>query len=116
MDEIKSDIYNILESAIGAAIETGELPISEVPEIPFSPTKTPEHGDIATPIALSLAKQVKMAPRAVAETIIKHVNQNEHPSIRKIEIAGPGFINVYLSDEWLLNTIREIITKKGQLR
>ncbi len=111
MDEIKSDIYDILESAIRAAIETGELPISEVPEIPFSPTKTPEHGDIATPIALGLAKQAKMAPRLIADTIVKHVNQNEHPSIRKVEIAGPGFINVYLSHEWLFDTIRAIISQ-----
>ena len=112
MDEIKSDINNILESAIRSAIEIGELPISEVPEIPFSPTKTPEHGDIATPIALGLAKQAKMAPRTIADTIVKHVNQNKHPSIRKIEIAGPGFINVYLSNEWLFDIIKEIVSLK----
>ena len=111
MDEIKSDIYNILESAIRSAIETGELPIYEVPEIPFSPTKTPEHGDIATPIALGLAKPAKMAPRTIAEIIVKHVNKREHPSIRSLEIAGPGFINVYLSNGWLFDTIREIIEK-----
>ncbi len=111
MDEIKSDIYDILETAIRSAIEIGELPISEVPEIPFSPTKTPEHGDIATPIALGLAKQAKMAPRAIAETIIKHANQNKHPNIRKIEIAGPGFINVYLSNKWLFDTIKAIIAQ-----
>ncbi len=112
MDEIKSDINNILESAIRSAIEIGELPISEVPEIPFSPTKTPEHGDIATPIALGLAKQAKMAPRTIADTIVKQVNQNKHPSIRKIEIAGPGFINVYLSNEWLFDIIKEIVSLK----
>ena len=112
MDKIKSDICDLLESAIHAAIETGELSISEVPEIPFSPTKTPEHGDIATPIALGLAKQAKMAPLVIADTIVKHVKQNEHPGIRNIEIAGPGFINVYLSDEWLSDTIREITAKK----
>lgn len=112
MDKIKSDIYVILEGAIRSAIEAEELLISEVPEIPFSPTKTPEHGDIATPIALGLAKQAKLAPRAIAETIVKYVNPDEHPSIRKIEIAGPGFINVYLSYEWLFDIIREIIAKK----
>ena len=112
MDKIKSDFYVILEGAIRSAIEAEELPISEVPEIPFSPTKTPEHGDIATPIALGLAKQAKLAPRAIAETIVKYVNPDKHPSIRKIEIAGPGFINIYLSYEWLFDTIREIIAKK----
>ena len=112
MDKIKSDFYVILEGAIRSAIEAEELPISEVPEIPFSPTKTPEHGDIATPIALGLAKQAKLAPRAIAETIVKYVNPDKHPSIRKIEIAGPGFINIYLSYEWLFDTIRQIIAKK----
>ncbi len=112
MDEIKSEIYDILKGAIRAAIESGELPISDVPEIPFSPTKTPEHGDIATPVALGLAKSAKMAPRTIAEIIRKHVDKNKHPRIRKLEIAGPGFINVYLSNEWLYDTLRIIVEAK----
>ena len=62
MDTIKTEVYNVLEKAIRAAITAGELSIAEVPDIPFSPTKTPEHGDIATPVALGLAKQARMAP------------------------------------------------------
>lgn len=112
MDETKSEIQEILKGAIQTAISAGELPISEVPDIPFSPTKTPEHGDIATPIALGLAKSTKMAPRTIAETIVKHVNQTEHPSIRELQIAGPGFINVYLSYEWLYDTLRTIVSAK----
>ncbi len=109
MDEIKNEVNGILKGAIRTAIETGELPLAEVPIIPFSPTKTPEHGDIATPIALGLAKNVNMQPRVIAEIIKKHVNPDEHPSIRNLEIAGPGFINVYLSNSWLLDTLRTII-------
>ncbi|MDE0086585.1 MAG: arginine--tRNA ligase, partial [Candidatus Poribacteria bacterium] len=109
MDEIKSEIYDILKGAIRAAIESGELPIPDVPEIPFSPTKTPEHGDIATPVALGLAKIAKMAPRAIAEIIVKHVDCDKCPHIRDLEIAGPGFINVYLSNEWLDDTLKTIV-------
>ena len=109
MDEIKLEIHNMLNKAIRTAINTGELPISDIPDIPFSPTKTPEHGDIATPIALGLAKSAKMAPRAIAETIVKHVETHKYPSIRDLEIAGPGFINVHLSNEWLYDTLRTII-------
>lgn len=112
MDEIKSEIHGILKGAISTAIESGELPISEVPEIPFSPTKTPEHGDIATPVALGLAKSAKMAPRAIAEIIVKQVDRDEHPRIRKLEIAGPGFINIYLSNAWLNDTLRAIVEAK----
>lgn len=110
MDTIKTEIYTILEDAIRAAVAAGELAISEVPAIPFSPTKTPEHGDIATPIALGLAKQARMAPRNIADIIVNHIDRDAHPIIRKIEIAGAGFINIHLSDNWLYDTLRTIAT------
>ena len=108
MDTIKTEIYDILENAIRAAIASGELSIAEVPNIPFSPTKTPEHGDIATPIALGLAKQARMAPRNIAEKIVTHIDLDAHPTIHKVDVAGAGFINIYLSDEWLYDTLRTI--------
>lgn len=112
MDEIKENINSILEGAIRRAIDTGELKINEMPTIPFSPTKTPEHGDLATPIALGLAKQAKLPPRQIAETIKRHVNLDEHPIIRNLEIAGPGFINVHLSNNWLYETLIHINESK----
>ena len=108
MDAIKTEVYDILKNAIHAAIASGDLSITEVPDIPFSPTKTPEHGDIATPIALGLAKQARMAPRNIAEKIVAHINLESHPTIDKVDIAGAGFINIYLSDEWLYDTLRTI--------
>ena len=108
MDRIKTEIHNILENAIRAAIASGELSIAEVPNIPFSPTKTPEHGDIATPIALGLAKQARMAPRNIAEKIVTHIDLESHPTIHKVDVAGAGFINIYLSNEWLYDTLRTI--------
>ena len=110
MDTIKAEVYDILKNAIHAAIAAGDLSIVEVPDIPFSPTKTPEHGDIATPVALGLAKQARMAPRNIAEIIVKHINLQTHPTLHKIDIAGAGFINIHLSDEWLYNTLRTIAT------
>ena len=108
MDAIKTEVYNILEDAIRAAVAAGELVISEVPTIPFSPTKTPEHGDIATPIALGLAKQARMAPRNIAEIIVKHIDREAYPIIRRIDIGDPGFINIHLSDNYLYDTLRTI--------
>ena len=108
MDVIKTEVYNILEDAIRAAITAGELAISEVPTIPFSPTKNPEHGDIATPIALGLAKRARMAPRNIAEIIVKHIDPDAHRIIRQIDIAGAGFINIHLSDNWLYDTLQTV--------
>lgn len=112
MDEIKIKIDGILKQAIQDAIDAGQLQISNIPKIPFSPTKTPEHGDIATPIALGLAKAAKMSPRNIAETIVKQVDIEKHQTIRDLQIAGPGFINIYLSNEWLFETIRTIVTEQ----
>ena len=113
MDAIKTEVYDIIEVAIHAAVAAGELVISEVPTIPFSPTKTPEHGDIATPIALGLAKQARMAPRKIAEIIVTHINLDAHPTIRQIDIAGAGFINIHLSDNWLYDTLQRIVAMQS---
>ena len=113
MDAIKSEVYNILENAIHAAIAAGDLSIAEVPDIPFSPTKTPEHGDIATPIALGLAKQARMSPRDIAKIIVNHIDHDTHTIIRDIDIAGAGFINIHLSDEWLYDTLRTIASTQS---
>ncbi len=110
MDTIKTEIYDIIESAIQEAIATAELTIPEVPKIPFSPTKTPEHGDIATPVALGLAKQARMAPRKIAEIIVSHINLDAHPTIRHIDIAGAGFINIHLADNYLYDTLQTVAT------
>ena len=110
MDTIKTEIYDIIESAIRAAVAAGELTIPKVPKIPFSPTKTPEHGDLATPIALGLAKHAKMPPRKIAEIIVTHINLDAHPTIRQIDIAGAGFINIHLSDNYLYDTLQTIAT------
>ncbi|MCY3741774.1 MAG: arginine--tRNA ligase [Candidatus Poribacteria bacterium] len=113
MDTIKTEVYNIIEGAIHAAVDAGELAISEAPTIPFSPTKTPEHGDIATPIALGLAKQARMAPRNIAEIIVSHIDPDAHPIIRQIDIAGAGFINIHLSDNWLYDTLHTIAARQS---
>ncbi len=109
MDNIKTEISYILQEAVGAAVDSGALPITETPTIPFSPTKTSEHGDLATPIALGRAKQARMAPRAIAELIVEQINRAEHPMIRQVEIAGAGFINIHLSETWLYDTLKQIV-------
>lgn len=71
----------------------------------------PEHGDYATPIALKLAKKLQKDPLEVAESIAKIF-----PSvamIEKVEVAKPGFINLYLSQTYLMEQLRSML-KQGQ--
>ena len=65
----------------------------------------PQFGDIATNVALQLAKQVGKNPREIAEQIAEKLRKSG--KYDKVEVAGPGFINITLGSEALLGAIRE---------
>ncbi len=73
-----------------------------------------DHGDFATNIALVVSKQVGKSPREIAEEIIKFISESVDikETFEKIEVAGPGFINFYLSEEYLKHQIQKINNKK----
>ncbi|MEZ4813161.1 MAG: arginine--tRNA ligase [Caldisericia bacterium] len=64
---------------------------------------TPDHGDFSSNVAMTLAKKLKKSPRAIAQEIIDNIDPN---SFDKIEIAGPGFINFFLSGDVLINFVK----------
>ena len=103
---MKEQLQNLLTKCIGDLIDQGV--ISEMPsKIRLDHTKEKSHGDYATNIALILAKQANMNPKELAQTIIKQLGAIEF--IEKTEIAGPGFINFFLSSESSSSVINEII-------
>lgn len=77
--------------------------------------KDEAHGDYSCNIAMALGKQLGKNPREVAGEIVDRLQVDSsarlHDVVEKIEIAGPGFINFYLKEEYLLATISEITTK-----
>jgi arginyl-tRNA synthetase len=75
-------------------------------------SKTPEHGDFATNIALMLAKSAHKPPRVLAEAIVAAIP--EHPNIQKITIAGPGFINFFLKNSARAEIISRVLTQGEQ--
>jgi arginyl-tRNA synthetase len=70
---------------------SGDLDIASTVER----TRDPAHGDFASNVAMQLAKPARKNPREIASTIVAALGDNEH--VDKIEIAGPGFINFYMS-------------------
>jgi arginyl-tRNA synthetase len=92
---VKSAISDLVVAAVQAAIDSGELPLSEVPEPALERPRDASHGDWATTVALRSAKAAHMNPRAVAEIV--SAKMAGHPDIDGVEIAGPGFINIRLS-------------------
>src|SRR5207249_12031261 len=70
--------------------------------------RDPAHGDVATNLALALAKSLKQPPRAVAERLVAALELPPGP-VRKVEIAGPGFINFFLAEAQLASVLEAIL-------
>ena len=103
---MKDQLQDLLNKCIQELISKGTL--NEMPsKIRIDHTKDNSHGDYATNIALMLSKQAKMSPVELAKIIIDQFEQKSF--IKKIEIAGPGFINFFMSQETSLSIVNEVI-------
>ncbi len=70
--------------------------------------KNRENGDFSSNIAMQLTKVLKDNPRNIAEKIVDKIKENTK-EIEKVEIAGPGFINIYLNDEYVFSGIENVL-------
>jgi arginyl-tRNA synthetase len=98
-DSVQSKAAEAILKALESATKAGSL-TAQIPEkLILDRPKNREHGDYATSIALTLAKTANLQPRAIAEIITKTLNDENlltPAGISKVEIAGPGFINITL--------------------
>ena len=103
---MKEQLQDLLNKCIQNLISKGLL--NEMPsKIRIDHTKDKSHGDYATNIALMLSKQAKTSPLELAKIIIDQLEETSF--IKKTEIAGPGFINFFISEESSISIISEII-------
>lgn len=93
---IRESLESVLYQALKAAIEAGELPLNEIPQPSLERPREEGHGDWACTIAMRLAKAAHMNPRAIAQAIVDHLPENN--LVESFEIAGPGFINLTLTN------------------
>ncbi len=104
---LKEKIKEMIKSALN------ELSIKfDSENIVVEVPKKREQGDFSTNIAMQLTKVLKDNPRNIAEKIVKVLSKNTN-EIKTIEIAGPGFINIYLNDEYVFSGISNVI-KQGE--
>ncbi len=99
-----------MNTAIDTLRASGALPADlAMPTIAVERTKTREHGDFATNIAMTLAKPAKSNPRALAQLIVDALPANA--DVAKVEIAGPGFINLFLTDAAWQREVGEVLAR-----
>lgn len=103
---MKNEIIDIVSEAIE------KLGVSSLASIEVEIPPQENMGDIATPIAMSLAKPLKKNPRKIAEELVSLITTKD--IFEKIEIAGPGFINFTFSKNYLLRRLQEFL-KNPQL-
>ncbi len=102
-EELSKTIKESLESLIASQ----KLEVSVIPEIKIERPKSKDHGDFSSNIALMVAKPAGKNPRDVAQLLVDDLSKN--PGIKKIEIAGPGFLNFTLDSASLGELARTII-------
>ncbi len=104
---MKEALTSLLDTAVNNLIAKGQVP--EVPDLvlQIDHTRDSSHGDLATNLAMVLAKKARMAPRDLAAAIIDALPEND--LIAKTEIAGPGFINFFLNQASHVEVIRAIL-------
>ena len=96
---MKQHLAQVLTDAVTRLQANGELPAEIKPNVMIERTRDRAHGDYASNLAMTLAKPARSKPRDLAEKIVGLIETGGH--IKKVEIAGPGFINFYLgADAW----------------
>lgn len=95
---MRADIKQMILDAARAAFGHGELNTDDFPAVDVEEPKMLLHGDFSTNFAMISASVQKMAPKKIAQAILKHLN-DPNGIIQRTEIAGPGFINFYIHPE-----------------
>lgn len=101
-------LKQLLAEKIHAAMQEAGIPAEHGPHIALS--KQAQFGDYQANGILGAAKQLKTNPRALAQQVVEKLDISDIAS--KIEIAGPGFINIFLAESWLAGNLNEQLTSE----
>ncbi|KKC28719.1 arginine--tRNA ligase [Caldanaerobacter subterraneus] len=112
VQKAKEEIKDIVLKALNEAKKEGLLNFESIPDVEVEEPKEKQHGDLATNFAMVMAREAKMAPRKIAEIITSKMNTSG-TFIEKVEVAGPGFINFFLNQNFLIETLK-LIHKRGK--
>ena len=103
---MKQQLLELFEYAVDVLKKDGVVPPQQDADIRFDHPREKSYGDLATNLALSLAKAARRNPRELAQRLIDALPPSEH--IERVEIAGPGFINIFLSPQSQFDVLSRI--------
>ncbi len=101
MNLLPAELATVIRRALQAAQSAGDLPEFEIPDVlPIQRSAKPEMGDYASPVAMQLAKAARRKPLDIAQAIANHAVLPDF--VAAFEAAPPGYLNVRLSEEWVV--------------
>ena len=101
---------SLISEAALSAVSKGDLPDAELPEFNIEVPADSSHGDLATNFAMASARAFHMAPRAIAQAVADRAVLDGTP-FEKIEIAGPGFINLFYGAHYYNDVISSAVDR-----
>jgi arginyl-tRNA synthetase len=108
VEELKRKLGAALADAVArAGAEQGWPPVT-MPEITWEYPPEPTFGDLSTTVSFALSKQVRRSPRDVATAIQRAVNPDP-VLVAKVEVAGPGYLNIFVANGWWHGVIRKVL-------
>lgn len=107
IENARTEAAAAVAAAYRAAVKAGALPEAETPEPSAEAPKDAANGDWASTFALQCAKALRLPPRKIAEALAQHMDLTGTP-FDKVEIAGPGFLNLTLGARWYGEALRAV--------
>jgi len=105
---MKAHLHDLLRAALDALL--AEAGVEAAPAVQLDATKDAKFGDFQTNLALQLAKPLGLAPRAVAERLVKALPASAQ--VARVEVAGPGFINFFLAKAAFQAVVASVLAQK----
>ncbi len=106
--QTEDKLRNLIENAVQEAIKSGDLPEADMPEFIIEKPANEENGDYSSNVAMAGTRSFKKAPRMIAEAIMSHIDL-DGTVFDRAEIAGPGFLNFFLSQKYYSEILRDVI-------
>lgn len=103
------ELKNIIEQAVKKAVSNGALPEAEMPQFNIEKPANKDNGDYSTNVAMAGARAFKKAPRMIAEAIASCIDL-DGTAFERVEIAGPGFMNFFLSQQFYSDVLKDVFS------
>lgn len=105
--QTENELKIIIENAVNKAMASGDLPQAEIPQFNIEKPANKDNGDYSTNVAMAGARAFKKAPKMIAEAIEKYL-ELVGTVFEKVEIAGPGFMNFFLSQKFYSDVLKDV--------